>query len=695
MDRINLSSEDRRCAEEFRSNPYGPHGPRLQRIVNAFRAEPAERKYVLIAVAPHREWVLGRLTGERARPVEVFEGCTFKSLMEAEWEVFKLRWAANGGPALEGETVLEPGEAVAARTSITLTGYADRLSVRPGERIRFMVSSETGEDYEAEIVRLICGDLNPEGPGYKEERVETPVSGRVRGRRQEIQAGSHVVVPGAPPLTGLSVTAMIWPTSPGGGASQSLVARFSEAERLGFALRLDEEGAVTLSVGDGKRVEAVSTGLCVRGREWAWVGASFDGATGRAVVFQRGLRRYPGVETERRTERNLGLAIGATEAPLTIAAHSGEVVGERAVMAGHYNGKIDGPRLAQAALSGADLERLQHEPLGLPGLVAAWDFGRDIPTTRAHDIGPNALHGQTVNLPARAMKGWNWSGREMSWCHAPAEYGAIHFHDDDVYDAGWEADFELEVPAATRSGLYAARLRTDEAEEYVPFYVRPPRAAPTAPVLFLAPTASYMAYGNFLLHLHGDGCEQGHGRLLAIQPHEVFLAFRPEFGRSLYDRHSDGGGVFHYSRLQPNLSMRPKVLRWGGCNGSSVMQFNADTILLDWLEAMGHPYDVATDEDLHAEGLACLEPLPCGHHRHPPGISFDADVGCDQGLHRSRRAADVHGRQRLLLAHRLPRAASRRHRGAQGRGEPQLGSRARRGPPRFQRRSVRWLPVRR
>ena len=77
MDRINLSSEDRRCAEEFRSSPYGPHGPRLQQIVNAFRAGPAERKYVLIAVAPHREWVLGRLTGERARPVEVFEGCTF------------------------------------------------------------------------------------------------------------------------------------------------------------------------------------------------------------------------------------------------------------------------------------------------------------------------------------------------------------------------------------------------------------------------------------------------------------------------------------------------------------------------------------------------------------------------------------------------------------------------------------------
>ena len=608
MDRIILGPEDRRYAEEFRASPFGPHSPRLQQIVNVFRAGPAKGKFVLIATSPHREWALGRLTGERACLVEVFEGCTFTSLVEAEWEVFKLRWVANRGPALDGETVLEPGEAVPARAPITLIGYADHVIVRPGETIRFMVSSETGAGYDAEIVRLICGDVNPEGPGYKEERVETPVSGRYRGRRQQISAGSYVVVPGSPALTSLSVAAMIWPTLPGEGVPQSLVANYSDEERRGFALRLDEAGAVALSVGDGRQVETVSTALPVRAREWTWVGATFDGTSGRAVVFQRGLQRYPQIETEGRAERTLGVRIGPSAAPVTLAAHVREGVGEGAVMAGHYSGKIDGPRLAKAALSSEDLERLQHEPLALgDDLLAAWDFGREIPTTRVVDVGPNALHGRTVNLPARAMKGWNWSGREMSWRHAPAEYGAIHFHDDDIYDAGWEADFELVVPAETRSGLYAARLKQGAAEEYIPFYVRPPRGAQRPDILFLAPTASYLAYGNFMLALHDDLCEQGNTRLLVIQPYEVFLASRPEFGRSLYDRHADGSGVFHFSRLQPNLSMRPKAMRWDG-DGSSVRQFNADTHLLDWLEAMGHAYDIATDEDLHAEGAACLEP---------------------------------------------------------------------------------------
>lgn len=45
-----------------------------------------------------------------------------------------------------------------------IVGYADRFRVEPGETIRFMVSSES-PSYRADIVRLIHGDPNPEGPG--------------------------------------------------------------------------------------------------------------------------------------------------------------------------------------------------------------------------------------------------------------------------------------------------------------------------------------------------------------------------------------------------------------------------------------------------------------------------------------------------------------------------------------------------
>ena len=52
--------------------------------------------------------------------------------------------------------------------------------------------------------------------------------------------------------------------------------------------------------------------------------------------------------------------------------------------------------------------------------------------------GPDGLDGEIVNLPTRAIQGWNWDGAEHCWWRKPAHYGAIHFHDDDIYDAGWQ-----------------------------------------------------------------------------------------------------------------------------------------------------------------------------------------------------------------------------------------------------------------
>ena len=70
-------------------------------------------------------------------------------------------------------------------------------------------------------------------------------------------------------------------------------------------------------------------------------------------------------------------------------------------------------------------------------------------TEKIVDASANRCHGETFQLPARAMIGSNWTGEEMCWRHKPEQYGAIHFHDDDLYDAGWEADFSFTVPGGT------------------------------------------------------------------------------------------------------------------------------------------------------------------------------------------------------------------------------------------------------
>ena len=106
------------------------------------------------------------------------------------------------------------------------------------------------------------------------------------------------------------------------------------------------------------------------------------------------------------------------------------------------------------------------------------------------------MHGEAVNCPARGVPGRNWSGDETHWLHAAAEYGAIHFHGDDLEDAGWEADFELSVPEDLRSGVYAARLVAAGGTDRIPFFVRPKRGTVRADLVFLAPTLTYLAYAN-------------------------------------------------------------------------------------------------------------------------------------------------------------------------------------------------------
>ena len=238
-------------------------------------------------------------------------------------------------------------------------------------------------------------------------------------------------------------------------------------------------------------------------------------------------------------------------------------------------------------------------------LVAAWDFSREISGTRAVDVGPNGLHGELVNLPARAMMGSNWTGEEMCWRHAPEQYGAIHFHDDDLYDCGWATDFTYTVPDGLRSGVYAVRLRAGDVEDMIPFFVRPRRGRPTADVCVLMPTFTYIVYANIARGVTDD---EYRARVAAWKARPWTSDEHQDYGLSTYNYHHDGSGIAYSSRLRPILNLRSSFLAYVDPRGSGVRHLPADLYLLDWLEAMGHRYDVVTDEDLHAEGVQLLAP---------------------------------------------------------------------------------------
>ncbi len=119
------------------------------------------------------------------------------------------------------------------------------------------------------------------------------------------------------------------------------------------------------------------------------------------------------------------------------------------------------------------------------------------------------------------MTGWNWTGEHMDWKQKAEQWGAIHFHDDDLYDCGWEADFELEITAAMKSGIYAARLRAGGEEEYIWFTVGPAPGSESR-IALLLPTASYMAYANDHFGTDGTDNELLNNILTVLSPHDLF-----------------------------------------------------------------------------------------------------------------------------------------------------------------------------
>ena len=510
-----------------------------------------------------------------------------------------------------------------------IVGYADRLSAVPGERIRFMVSCEDGErDYRARLVRLLCTDDHPDGPGLVERPVESGFGGTYRGRHQPLRAGSHIVVACGGrlrALSGFTAQAMIWPTRDD-LPRQTLLTAWSDATRSGFALELNSRASLELRIGDGAREETFAVGTALLTREWAFVAASYDAASGAVRLWQEPLRRDPGFPPPARVEAGAGLR-PRLDAPemIVIAAGPGRDDGAAASMTHHYNGKIEGVRLAGRALERDEMERLRTLPVPpdlASSVVAAWDFSREMMTDRIVDVSGNDLEGRAVNLPKRAMKGPNWTGEVFDWKAAPEQYGAIHFHDDDVYDAGWESDFALTLPEDLESGVYAARLDADEEPEHVVFFVRRPKGRPAAPLLYLAPTATYLAYANYRVMNVDSSYEAYQGVVLALGPQDLFLNDRPEYGDSLYGGHRDGSGVCYSSRLKPIVNMRPNTPLWA---------FNGDGYLLSWLDDMGYAVDVATDEDLHREGLGLLSPyravITGSHPEYLSEAMFDALEG--------------------------------------------------------------------
>jgi N,N-dimethylformamidase len=500
-----------------------------------------------------------------------------------------------------------------------IVGYTDKLTVRPGETIEFKVSSPVGGSYRAQLVRLIDGDSHSARSGFSEHEVEADVNGVYRGRPQDVDLGSCVIAETADSwLAGsftLAVTFMPTLLAPG---RQHLVSR---GGATGWSLLLDD-GRLAFARRDGGTERLVHLDVAPEKDAWHRAAVRLDTTTGHVTLDALRLARPPWIPAGDRMTASGTLTVAGVGSgdPVLLGAMSvgRSASGARRPREG-FSGRLESPVIYGGVLTDAELERVwtgERPPELAPRLTADWDFADGIDRTTVTDRSPHGQHGRTRNLPLRGVRGSSWSGTEFRWRDAPAEYAAIAFHGDDLADCGWETDARLTIPAHLPSGVYALRLRlgdnagnsvTDPDEDYLPFFVAAPRDRPGADIAFLAPTNTYLAYGN-MRSGYDDFVASGRApddyfasNWLGpgIADYMLALGEHPEFGMSVYDRHADGTPMHTSTWHRPLLNLRPKSVLWTFC---------ADLLILGWLESQGQTVDVITDDLLDREGEAVLEP---------------------------------------------------------------------------------------
>ncbi len=523
-------------------------------------------------------------------------------------------------------------------TDVRIFGYCDPLAARAGKPIDFMVSVEGTKEVEAQIVRLVHGDENPEGPGFVEEEVETDVPGVLTVRRQYTQLGSFASVddgdgrlaaPGA-----FTLHAFFYATTPG-KRRQTLLGSWSVNSSKGYGLGVNPDGHLEFWVGDGETVDHVTAEVALVPKVWHFVAATYDPATGAARLHQIGVVN--------RWNSHIGPVV-----PFDHDSHVSETLRVRPAVAGAsfliagshennptrgdfvsmiFNGKIDRCGLYDRVLERAEIEAMATGSVPDAGILAYWDTAQGYTDRGIGDVivdtGPHGMNATGHNRPIRAMTGWNWRGREDSFRLDPTQYGGIAFHDDALIDCEWEPTVTWTPPEDIRSGVYALRLRAGGAEDHVPVIIRP--AAPRARIAILMSTFTYLAYANEHLAFEAHTAQAITAHTPVLVPEDIEFKKLEEFGLSTYDHHSDGAGVCYSSWRRPIINMRPKY-RMPGMTFPWALP--ADLSLIWWMDQSGYDYELLSDHDLHREGVEALRPykavINCTHPEYYSEEMMDA-----------------------------------------------------------------------
>ena len=566
--------------------------------------------------------------------------------------------AENSVPEVVTEVKSFP-HSVSSGIPRTTAGYCWPQTARPGDSLDFMVSAYEDTPYQADLVRVICGNVVPAANTEKYIEVTTPFKGEYPGRRQYAYPGSFTEIPENVLLNDLesfTVQAFFYPTylPPVGEKEivypwlmpdyedtvlpsleyhtdeQTLISRWDEQKKIGWSVYIDRNHKLSFKMANSKgTVYSVQLEQSLVRTRWFQIVASYDAenhkirlsAKQAAEAVQAKDPTWPEEVRESRLPSRFKVI---QRGPLRFGAVcNGPSNGEHLAPAQVLNGKLDSVRMLRGVATDAEVGALAA--MEIPQeikteIVGFWDFAKGIGSTEVHDLSSNRLHGVNVNLPSRAVSGVHWNDSVDDWRLNRSHYSACHYHDDDLYDVQWSADFSYTVPESLPSGIYAARLKHGEFIDYIPFFVAPAKGKPTSRAAFLVPTLScYQAYTNFE-PLMGSGDWELPTNGYFPKENMVFSATHPEASLGPYRAHKDGGACVYASLKCPNTQLML---------GDGYSKFNMDTYLMEWLYASGIDVDIITDHLLHQEGAALLEQysvIMSGHHPEYPTPEMERGI---------------------------------------------------------------------
>lgn len=261
-------------------------------------------------------------------------------------------------------------------------GYPDRISVPAGEQVKFQLSSKRPK-VKVEVLRLRCGDVDANGPGFKYELMPSNIDGEHACLDQPIRPGSNAVIEHdgvlVPAAAHWSFGAYVYPTRIADNP-RAVMGNWCQGSGRGYALELDKDGRPVLVLGraEGGPVRFVLD-VKLHERVWAFISCALDfgaaSATVSLIVPADGVRPAAAYSQSFALPRSLDVD---SRLPFLIAAH--HLNGDRQYDA-HFDGKIESPRVFSRQL---DAEALRVVDCGRrtgatdAGLVAFWDFSDGI-----------------------------------------------------------------------------------------------------------------------------------------------------------------------------------------------------------------------------------------------------------------------------------------------------------------------------